>query len=336
MCGDAALTVVMPTYNEAEGLPGLAAELLGLPLPGLRLLVVDDNSPDGTGEIAEELAGQHPGRVGVLHRAEKEGLGRAYVAGMTRAVAEGAEFVLQMDADGSHGAAHVPRLLGTALVTGAGFVVGSRYVPGGRLAGEWALHRRLLSRWANRYVGAVLRTGLRDATAGFVLWRADVVRALRLERVRSNGYSFQVELKHAAVRAGHPAVEVPIRFEERRAGASKMSAGVQVEAALLPWRLLLADLTGRRAAAGASGGASGGAASGASAGAGGPAAGPATGVIGRTAGGAGRTAGAVGEVSGGGTAAAEVKAEAQAAPEPVPGPGREAGRERARGRTGAR
>ena len=252
-CGDAALTVVMPTYNEAQGLPGLAAELLALPLPGLRLLVVDDNSPDGTGEIAEELARRHPGRVAVLHRAAKEGLGRAYVAGMTRAVAEGAEFVLQMDADGSHAVAHVPRLLGTALMTGAGFVVGSRYVPGGRLAQEWGVHRRLLSRWANRYVGAVLRTGLRDATAGFVLWRADVVRALRLEGVRSNGYSFQVELKHAAVRAGHPGVEVPIHFEERRAGASKMSAGVQFEAALLPWRLLLADLAGRRGRAGGAG-----------------------------------------------------------------------------------
>ncbi|TDC15243.1 polyprenol monophosphomannose synthase [Streptomyces sp. 8K308] len=246
-CGDAAITVVMPTYNEAESLPVIADELLALPLPGLRLLVVDDNSPDGTGEIADELAKRHPGRVEVLHRTVKDGLGRAYVAGMTLAVERGAEYVLQMDADGSHAVAYVPQLIGSALATGAGFVVGSRYVPGGRLASEWAPHRRLLSRWANRYVGAVLRTGLRDATAGFVLWHADVVRALHLEQVRSNGYCFQVELKYAAVRAGCPAVEIPIRFEERRQGASKMSAGVQLEAAVLPWRLLLGDLAAGRA-----------------------------------------------------------------------------------------
>ncbi|WP_129842310.1 polyprenol monophosphomannose synthase [Streptomyces sp. RFCAC02] len=237
---DPVVTVVMPTYNEADSLPGTAERLLALPLPGLRLLVVDDDSPDGTGKLADELAAAHPGRVSVLHRTAKEGLGRAYVAGMLHAVDEGAAYVLQMDADGSHGTEYVPRLVGTALATDAGFVVGSRYVPGGRLAEEWAPHRRLLSRWANRYVGAVLRTGLRDATAGFVLWRADVVRALGLEGMRSNGYSFQVELKYAAVRAGHAAVEIPIRFEERRQGASKMSARVQFEAAWLPWRLLLA------------------------------------------------------------------------------------------------
>ncbi|GAB2917461.1 polyprenol monophosphomannose synthase [Streptomyces mayteni] len=247
-CGDVAVTVVMPTYNEAESLPRIAEELLDLPLAGLRLLVVDDNSPDGTGRIADELAKRHPGRVEVLHRTVKDGLGRAYVAGMTRAVEQGAEYVLQMDADGSHAVSYVPQLIGSALATGAGFVVGSRYVPGGRLASEWAPHRRLLSRWANRYVGAVLRTGLRDVTAGFVLWHADVVRALRLEQVRSNGYCFQVELKYAAVRAGCPAVEIPIRFEERRDGASKMSAGVQFEAAVLPWRLLLGDLRGGRSA----------------------------------------------------------------------------------------
>jgi dolichol-phosphate mannosyltransferase len=182
----------------------------------------------------------------VLHRTAKDGLGRAYVAGMTWAVEHDAEYVIQMDADGSHAVGYVPQLIGSALATGAGFVVGSRYVPGGRLASEWAPHRRMLSRWANRYVGAVLRTGLRDATAGFVLWRADVVRALRLTDVRSNGYCFQVELKYAAVRAGYPAVEIPIRFEERRTGASKMSAGVQLEAAVLPWRLLLTELTGAR------------------------------------------------------------------------------------------
>ncbi|TDC75222.1 polyprenol monophosphomannose synthase [Streptomyces hainanensis] len=237
-----AVTVVMPTYNEAESLPGTARELLALPLPGLRLLVVDDASPDGTGRVADELTERHPGRVEVLHRTTKDGLGRAYAAGMAAAVAHGAEYVLQMDADGSHPVRHVPQLVGSALATGADLVVGSRYVPGGRLATEWPAHRRLLSRWANRYVDMVLRTGLRDITAGFALWRAGAVTALGLERARSAGYSFQIELKHAAVRAGCSAVEIPIHFEERRHGVSKMSAAVQVEAALLPWRLLLGGL----------------------------------------------------------------------------------------------
>ncbi|UWM49520.1 glycosyltransferase [Streptomyces carpaticus] len=236
---DVSLTVVMPTYNEAEALPGIAAELLGLPLPGLRLLIVDDASPDGTGRLADALARDHPGRIQVLHRAGKDGLGRAYAAGMAAAVAHGARYVLQMDADGSHPPRHVPQLLGSARATGADLVIGSRYVPGGQLTTAWPAHRRLLSRWANRYAGAVLRTGLRDLTAGFVLWRAAALAGLRLEHTRSAGYSFQIELKHAAVRAGCSAVEVPIRFEERRHGASKMSAAVQLEAALLPWRLLL-------------------------------------------------------------------------------------------------
>ncbi|WP_411141739.1 polyprenol monophosphomannose synthase [Streptomyces sp. x-80] len=234
-----ALTIVMPTYNEAENLPGMAKELMALGLEGLRLLVVDDNSPDGTGRVAEELAEQYPGRIDVLHRTTKDGLGRAYAAGMTRAVDDGAAYVLQMDADGSHPVEYVPQMLGSALSTGAGLVVGSRYVCGGRLAEEWGLHRRLLSRWANRYVSTVLRTGLRDATAGFVLWRADAVRAARLDQVRSSGYSFQVELKYQAVGAGFTALEIPIHFEERQIGASKMSAAVQVESAIMPWRIRL-------------------------------------------------------------------------------------------------
>lgn len=245
-----ALTVVMPTYNEAENLPGMARALMDLDLPGLRLLVVDDNSPDGTGDVAETLAGQYTGpdgpRLSVLHRTVKDGLGRAYAAGMDRAVADGAQYVLQMDADGSHPVEYVPQLLGAALSSGAGFVVGSRYVAGGRLAEEWGLHRRLLSRCANSYVGAVLRTGLRDVTAGFALWRADAVAAMRLSDVRSNGYSFQVELKYQAVRAGYPPLEIPIHFEERQVGASKMTVGVQLESALLPWRLRWDSARARR------------------------------------------------------------------------------------------
>ncbi|MDI5962727.1 polyprenol monophosphomannose synthase [Streptomyces sp. SL13] len=231
----------MPTYNEAENLPRMAEALLALPLPGLRLLVVDDNSPDGTGEVAEELAARHNTadrtRVTVLHRTVKDGLGRAYAAGMDQAVAEGARYVLQMDADGSHPVEYVAQMLGTALATGAGVVIGSRYVAGGRLAEEWGAHRKLLSRWANGYVSAVLRTGLRDVTAGFAMWRADTVTAMRLSQVRSSGYSFQVELKFQAVRAGYTVVEVPIHFEERQIGMSKMTLAVQLESALLPWRM---------------------------------------------------------------------------------------------------
>ncbi|UED86033.1 glycosyltransferase [Streptomyces profundus] len=234
------VTVVMPTYNEATTLPRTAAALLALPLPGLRLLVVDDNSPDGTGEIADGLAKRHPERVEVLHRPAKSGLGRAYAAGLGHALRDGdARYLLQMDADGSHAVADVPRLLGAALSSGAGLVVGSRYVPGGRLAADWSAHRRLLSRWANRYLTAVLRGGPRDITAGFVLWRADTLRALGPAPARSVGYGFQVELKYAAVRAGCPVVEIPIGFAGRLDGASKLSAASQLEAALLPWRLLL-------------------------------------------------------------------------------------------------
>ncbi len=244
------LTVVMPTYNEAENLPLMARALMDLGLPGLRLLVVDDNSPDGTGDIADGLAERYnePGRtrVSVLHRTVKDGLGRAYAAGMDQAVAEGAEYVLQMDADGSHPVEYVPQLLGAALSTGAGFVVGSRYVSGGRLADQWGLHRRLLSRWANAYVSTVLRTGLRDVTAGFAMWRADTVTAMALGAVRSSGYSFQVELKYQAVRAGYIGVEIPIHFEERVIGTSKMTVAVQLESAILPWRLRMDSARARR------------------------------------------------------------------------------------------
>ncbi|MEV5510538.1 polyprenol monophosphomannose synthase [Streptomyces orinoci] len=236
-----ALTVVMPTYNEAASLPPMAEALLALPLEGLRLLVVDDNSPDGTGQVAEQLAekyeesGRH--RVSVLHRTAKEGLGRAYAAGMTRAMAEGAAYVLQMDADGSHPVAKVPEMLGVALATGADVVVGSRYVPGGTLSASWGLHRRLLSRCANVYAGTILGTRLRDITGGFNLWSAAALRELDLDTVDSAGYSFQVETKYRALRAGCTVVEVPIHFEDRTVGESKMNLAVQLESIAVPLRL---------------------------------------------------------------------------------------------------
>ncbi|WP_329094040.1 MULTISPECIES: polyprenol monophosphomannose synthase [unclassified Streptosporangium] len=234
----ATVTVVIPTFNEVDNLPLIAEALLALPLDGLRILVVDDDSPDGTGKVADRLAAAHPGRVDVVHRQVREGLGRAYVDGMETALAAGAEFVVQMDADFSHPVDAVPRLLGTALATEAACVIGSRYVPGGTLAAEWSLWRRALSRWANLYVRTILRVRLRDVTAGFKIWRAESLAALDLGTISSGGYSFQVEMHHRATRAGMTIVEIPIHFSDRRAGSSKMSLRVQLESALMPWRLI--------------------------------------------------------------------------------------------------
>jgi dolichol-phosphate mannosyltransferase len=233
------VVVVVPTYNERENLPVLAGRLADLPVQNLHLLVVDDGSPDGTGEVAEKLAAARPECVGVLHRVAKDGLGRAYVAGMSRALEEGADVVVQMDADLSHPAEVIPAMLGVLESTDAAVVLGSRYVAGGQVACEWPWHRKALSAWANFYVNAILRLGVRDATAGFKAWRAETLRAIDLPSIRSNGYSFQVEMNHRVVRRGLRIREVPIRFEERVTGASKMSLAVQLESALAPWKLLL-------------------------------------------------------------------------------------------------
>jgi dolichol-phosphate mannosyltransferase len=233
-----ALTVVLPTYNEAANLPVIAAELLALPLPGLRILVADDNSPDGTGAIADELAGQHgPDRVTVAHRPGKQGLGRAYVDGMTRAVAGGAEFVVQMDSDLSHAPKYLPQLLGTLLSADADVVIGSRYVAGASVATEWSWRRKALSGFANAYVRALLRLGIRDVTAGFKIWRASALETIDVASIRSNGYSFQVEMNYRSVLAGLKIVELPIHFADRREGESKMSVRVQLESALMPFQL---------------------------------------------------------------------------------------------------
>ncbi|MFE2559930.1 polyprenol monophosphomannose synthase [Streptomyces sp. NPDC059352] len=229
--------VVVPTYNERDNLPVLAGLLADLPVPNLHLLVVDDDSPDGTGEIADKLAAETPDTIGVLHRGAKDGLGRAYLAGMARALDEGADIVVQMDADLSHPASAIPAMIDALTTENAAVVIGSRYVAGGSIAADWPWFRRALSAWANIYVNAILRLRLKDATAGFKAWRAETLRALDLNSVHSNGYSFQVEMNHRAVRRGFTILEVPIRFEERGQGASKMSLGVQLESALTPWRL---------------------------------------------------------------------------------------------------
>ena len=234
----AALTIVLPTYNEAANLPVIVDALFALPLTGLRVLVADDNSPDGTGAIADELAAKHGAdRMTVVHRPGKQGLGRAYVDGMTRAVQGGAEFVVQMDSDLSHAPEYLPQMLGTLLATDADVVIGSRYVCGASLASEWAWHRKALSGFANMYVRVLLHLGVRDVTAGFKLWRSSALTAIDIASVRSNGYSFQVEMNYRSVQHGLKIVEVPIHFADRREGESKMSLKVQLESAMMPLSL---------------------------------------------------------------------------------------------------
>ncbi len=232
----ARITVVIPTYNEAQNLPAITEALFALPLPSLRLLIVDDDSPDGTGRIADELAARYE-RMAVIHRQGKGGLGTAYVAGMTRAIADGADFIVQMDADFSHSPAYVPQMLGVMLATGADVVIGSRYVPGGSLDERWEWNRRLLSWWANLYSRAILGLRIRDMTAGFKLWRRAALEAIGLESIRSNGYSFQVEMAYLCERLGFRLVEIPIHFEDRRIGQSKLDVPVKLESAWRTWQI---------------------------------------------------------------------------------------------------
>jgi dolichol-phosphate mannosyltransferase len=231
-----AVTVVLPTYQEADNIALIVDALLRLPLPNLRVLVADDNSPDGTGQIAEELAGRHD-RLSVVHRPGKEGLGRAYIDGMTRAIAAGAEFVVQMDADLSHGPEYLPGMLGTLLSADADVVIGSRYIPGASVGAEWPWYRKALSGFANAYVRTLLGLGIRDVTAGYKLWRGSALQAIGLPTIRSNGYSFQVEMNYRAVKGDLKLVELPIHFSDRAGGESKMSLKVQLESAFMPFKL---------------------------------------------------------------------------------------------------
>ncbi len=237
------VTVVVPTYNERDNLPKIVDLLAGLNFPNLQVLVVDDNSPDGTGDVADKLAVEGPIPVSVLHRTAKDGLGRAYIAGMTKALAEGADIVIQMDADLSHPTTAISGMVEKLTTTDAAVVLGSRYVPGGATASEWPWHRKALSAWANFYVNTILRLGVRDATAGFKAWKAATLRAINVDSVQSNGYAFQVEMNYRVVQRGMTIAEYPIRFEERSEGVSKMSLGVQMESALVPWKLLFGKPT---------------------------------------------------------------------------------------------
>ncbi len=222
--------VVIPTYNEANNLANLLVALFALNVPELHVLVVDDNSPDGTGHLADQLTTQYPNRLGVLHRAQKGGLGSAYRAGFRDALARGADLIIQMDADFSHSPTYIPQLL--AKMGEYDVVVGSRYVRGGKVDERWSAGRFFLSWWANSiWVRLILGLKVRDTTAGFKCWRRRPLEAIDLDRVHSNGYDFQVEMAYLCERLGFRVLEIPIYFEDRRIGRSKMSIPVKLEAA---------------------------------------------------------------------------------------------------------
>jgi len=234
--------VVMPTYNEAGNLPGIAAAIVGR-LPGAVLLVVDDGSPDGTGRLADDIAARDP-RVRVRHRKAKQGLGRAYLDGFRIALEGGATCVVQMDADWSHDPGALPALVAPVVDGRADLVIGSRYVAGGGVT-DWGLFRRLVSRGGSVFARIVLGLGPHDLTGGFKAWRAETLAAVPFDGVRAGGYVFQIEMTYRASRLGARVTEVPIVFRDRQVGRSKMSRRIIVEALLVVITLRWDELRGR-------------------------------------------------------------------------------------------
>lgn len=237
------IAVIIPTYNEAENLPRLVTALFGLPLD-LEVLVVDDNSPDGTGAAADELAAGHPGRVRVLHRTGKLGLSSAYLEGFRILLDRGVDAIGQMDADFSHDPARLVAMAGR--LETCDLVLGSRYTPGGSTDERWPVWRKALSAWANFYARTILSLPIRDVTTGYRLWRTAALQSMPLERVRSGGYIFLVEMAYLAHAVGLRIGEVPIHFADRRWGRSKMSFRIQVEAAFRVWQVLWSNHDLRR------------------------------------------------------------------------------------------
>lgn len=232
---EASLVVVVPTYNEADNIESLVTELLALPCEP-QVLIVDDNSPDGTGQIADRLVAAHPNRVLVKHRQQKQGLGRAYVDGLLTALELGTSHIAQMDADHSHRPQDLQAMINRAIATNADLVLGSRYIPGGDTVG-WPKHRQWISRFGSWYSGKVLGVPVRDLTGGFKIWQRELLAAIDLATITSDGYSFQIETTWRAQRNDAQIEQVPIVFHDRVAGASKLSRAVVLEAALVVWKL---------------------------------------------------------------------------------------------------
>ncbi|HET6508645.1 MAG TPA: polyprenol monophosphomannose synthase [Baekduia sp.] len=232
--------LILPTFNEAENIALIVAaarDVLGEASPdGFRILVVDDDSPDGTGRIADRLAAEHPGEVEVLHRSVREGLGPAYIAGFQHALAGGAGYVFEMDSDFSHDPKDLARLLHAVRDGDADLALGSRYVAGGAVL-DWGLLRRIVSRGGSMYAAVILGLTVRDLTGGFKCFRAEVLESIDLPTVRAQGYAFQVELTNRTIRRGFRVVEVPITFRDRLRGTSKMSTKIAIEAMFLVPRL---------------------------------------------------------------------------------------------------
>ena len=227
--------VLVPTYNERENIPILIKDILQI--PGTVVMVLDDQSPDGTGAVADALAIAHPGRVQVLHRTGQRGLGVSYLEGFQRAIAGDADFVVQMDADLSHDPKYLPELIRVA-AAGADLVIGSRYLNGISVV-NWPLRRIILSSFANFYIRTVTGLGLRDITTGYRCWRRPALARLPLDKIVSEGYAFLLDVTFMAAHAGLRIEESPIIFIERRQGASKLSGGVLLESLLTPWKLIL-------------------------------------------------------------------------------------------------
>lgn len=230
------VVVVIPTYNELENLSATVSRVLEI--EGIRLLIVDDESPDGTGQLADSLSAQHPSRVSVLHRRGPRGLGPAYLDGFRAALSSGADIICQMDADGSHDPKDLPSLITT--LTPVDLAIGSRYIAGARVV-DWPVSRRLLSRSGNAYIRLITGLHVHDVTSGFRAWWRGALLRLPLDRIRSVGHGFQVEMTHAATCRNLRIAETPITFRNRRGGVSKVSLRIVGESLICPWRIAYGD-----------------------------------------------------------------------------------------------
>lgn len=230
--------IVLPTFNEAENLPKLVQAIFSLPEVDVSLLVVDDNSPDGTGQIADRLAEQHPERITVMHRQGKQGLASAYIQGFQHALQMDVDAIGMMDSDFSHAPEKLPDMI--AALEDADLVIGSRYVAGGSVDRNWPIWRKGLSAFGNFYARTILGMQINDVTTGYRLWRTEKMRTFPLERVLSSGYIFLVEMAYLASKLGFRIKEVPIYFADRKFGQSKMNLRIQMEAAFRVWQVKLA------------------------------------------------------------------------------------------------